>query len=82
MLKINNLTTFEVLDDKKMIDIKGGFDPFAHLGLASMMNDIPGFKFNPLPEELKDDEIVYGMPVEAISVEDINHTEITTGSTN
>jgi len=77
MLKIDDISTCERLEHAQMAKVKGGLDPFAHLGLTSMLHSIPGYK----PEVAQPDPIdvvIYSSPGETIHVEDTNHTEITT----
>jgi len=76
MLKIEDLVEKKELDTKMMASVLGGFNPFSHLGLTSMMHNIPGYSppdENTAPVE----EIGMYSPGEPIYVEDINHTEIT-----
>jgi len=77
MLKINDITTCEQLESEQMLNVKGGLDPFAHLGLTSMLYSIPGYS-PPDDYTAPEDEVGMYSPGETIYVEDINHTEITT----
>jgi len=77
MLKITDLTDNKELDSKMMASVRGGFNPFVHLGMTSMLHSIPGYS---LPEDATApvEEIDMYSPGETIYVEDVNHTEITT----
>jgi len=76
MLKISDLAENKELDSKTMTSVRGGFNPFAHLGLTSMLHSIPGYS---LPDDATApvEEIGMYSPGETIYVEDVNHTEIT-----
>jgi len=77
MLKIKNLTLSKDLTNTEMASVRGGFDPFAHLGLSSMLYSIPGYS-PPADETAPELEVGIYSPGETIYVEDTNHTEITT----
>jgi len=77
MLKVTDLAENKELDSKTMACVRGGLDPFAHLGLTSMLHSIPGYS---PPADYTDPELEVGIysQGETIYVEDTNHTEITT----
>ena len=77
MLNIKDLAVNKELDSKTMTSVRGGFDPFAHLGLSSMLYSIPGYS-PPADETAPELEVGIYSPGETIYVEDTNHTEITT----
>jgi len=77
MLNIGDISTCERLAHAQMAKVKGGLDPFAHLGLTSMMHSIPGYQTETAKPDPND--MVVSIPRgETIYVEDTNHTEITT----
>jgi len=77
MLNVTDLAENKELDSKTMACVRGGFDPFAHLGLTSMLSSIPGYS-PPVDHTTPIEEIDTYSPGETIYVEDVNHTEITT----
>lgn len=77
MFKIKDITACEGLDSAKMAKIKGGLNPFSHLGMYNLMSTIPGYQA-PQTEAITPPDTYYIQPGEAIYIEDSHHTEITT----
>lgn len=76
MLTINDLAGSELLDADAMATISGGFDPFVHTGLRSMMEDMLGWPPLEKGPEVSTTKQVGGLE-EPLVIRESNYKEVT-----